>query len=45
LENLSDSHDINSGGRTLKRISEPQLKKVWFCTNWISINHSLIKNV
>ena len=33
LENLSDREDINRIGRTLKRISKPQLKGVQVCTN------------
>ena len=33
LENLSDSEEINTAGRTLKRISKPQLKRVLICTN------------
>jgi len=28
LEDLSDGEDINRVGRTLKRISKPQLKRV-----------------
>jgi hypothetical protein len=33
LENLSDGEDINRLGRTLMRISKPQLKGVQVCTN------------
>jgi hypothetical protein len=33
LENLSDGEDVNRGGRTLKRISKLQLKRVYFGTN------------
>jgi hypothetical protein len=32
-DNLSYGENINRVGRTLKRISKPQLKKVWVCTN------------
>ena len=33
LENLSNGEDINRLGRTLKRISKPQLRGVQVCTN------------
>jgi len=33
LENLSDSKDIIGLGRTLRRISKSQLKRVELCTN------------
>jgi len=33
LDNLSDGEDINRFWETLKKISEPQLKRVYFCTN------------
>ena len=45
LENLSGSEDINGVGRTLKRISKSQLKKVYFFTNLSNICYDLIKNV
>jgi hypothetical protein len=32
LENLNDSEDINRAGKTLKRISKPQLKRACECT-------------
>ena len=32
-------------GKTLKRISKPQLKRAWVCMNGSSINHGLTKNV
>jgi len=33
LENLSDGEDRNRIGRTLRRISKPQLKEVQVCMN------------
>ena len=33
LENVNDDKDVNRLGRTLKRISKPQRKRVWVCTN------------
>jgi len=33
LENVNDDEDVNRLGRTLKRISKPQRKRVWVCTN------------
>jgi len=33
LENLSDDEDVDRTWETLKRISKPQRKRVWVCTN------------
>ena len=33
LENLNDSEDINRACKTLKMISNPQLKRVYVCMN------------
>jgi len=33
LENAKDDEDVNRTGRTLKRISKSQRKRVWVCTN------------
>ena len=39
MENLNDDEDVN------KRISKPQRKRVWVCTNLSRINPGLMKNV
>jgi hypothetical protein len=33
LENLNDSEDIKRAGKTLKRTTKPQLKRVQVCMN------------
>jgi len=44
-ENISNSEDIIGRGRTLKRISKPQLKTVQVCMNSSSIYRGLMKDV
>ena len=45
LENLNVDEDVNRVWENIKRISKPQLKTAWVCTNGSSINHGLTKNM
>jgi len=45
LENLDDDEEVNRTWENIKRITKPQRKRVWVCTNGSRINPGLMKNV